>query len=65
MNGEKHTNLKIPLTMYEVRWLWADQGDKVRMEMLKSIIYTAPNMHDFYAKVMEELNSDKFQGEID
>lgn len=62
---EKHNNTKITISMRDMSYLWYDLSDNVRMEMVKSIIWTAPDSHTFYGKLMWCLNSEKFQSSID
>jgi len=65
MNVERHCNLKVPLRLEDMRGLWSEVGDKVRLEILKSVIWTAPDCRGFYLKAMKILNSEKFREAID
>lgn len=65
MNAEKHCNTKVPLRLDAVRSIWSDVNDNVRMEILKSVIWTAPDNHGFYEKAMKVLNSDRFRETLD
>ena len=65
MNTEKHCNMKVPLRIKDVRSIWSEASEKVRMEILKSVIWTSPDNHGFYAKVMKTLNSDRFRETLD
>ena len=65
MNSEQHCNMKVPLRIDDVRSLWSEASDKVRMEILKSVIWTSPDTHGFYAKAMKVLNSERFRETLD
>ncbi len=56
---------KLTLNMYDIRFLWSDQSDSTRLEIIKSIIYTAPDMHKFAGKVNKLVNSNKFKESLD
>lgn len=60
MSPEKHCALNLNLTLDTVRVLWADLDDKRRMEVLKSVIWTAPDMHAFHAKALKVLAHPNF-----
>lgn len=53
------------LTLDEVRFLWADLPDNKRMEVLKSVIWTAPDMHSFHEKVVKVVTSPRFKYTLD
>ena len=61
----KHCETKIPLTLEEVRCIWADLNDKTRLEVLKSIVWTADNPFEFREKAVKVLTSKEFIENID
>jgi len=65
MDAEKHCNTKITITLEDMRSLWHEANDNQRLEMIKSIIWTAPDMHTFYQKVLKELDPKKFEETLD
>ena len=65
MNFEKHLRTRVPLTIEDIRWLWTDAPDNARIEMMKSIIWTAADQHEFYAKSMKLLDSVNFRMTLD
>ncbi len=65
MDPEKHCNTKLTYTLDGIRGIWSDLPDKQRMEVLKSIIWSASNMHDFYGKAMKVLGSEEFRESLD
>lgn len=61
-NGnEEHEDTEIKLTLDNVRDIWSNQSDQVRMEMIKSIIWCSREMHGFWDKVKLEIVNDKFR----
>lgn len=65
MNAHKHCDLKIPVRLEDARALWADLPDSKRLEVLKSVIWTATDMHGFYQKARKLINSQAFQDTLD
>lgn len=65
MNIEKHCNLKIPITLEDMRGLWANLDDKCRMEIIKSVIWTADDMYGFHGKVCKEIACEQFKDTLD
>lgn len=65
MDTEKHNKTKIIISLEDLRSLWADLNDKKRLEILKSLIWTSPDNHDFYAKAIKLLKSKKFLETLD
>ena len=63
--GEKHCNTKISITIEEMRSLWSELPDKQRMEVIKSVIWTAPNSYGFWEKVCKQICNQKFGDKID
>lgn len=63
-NKKQHMATKIVLSMYDFQQIGYCQSDKVRIEMIKSLIYTAPDCYGFYTKIMKELG-ENFQETID
>lgn len=60
-----HNDTKITVSLEDLRSIWTDASDRTRLEILKSIIWTAPDMHRFYEKSMKILNSDSFRDSLD
>lgn len=65
MNHEKHANTKINLILDDVSGIWASSSDKVRLEIIKSIVYTADNQRNFREKVVKMLESELFKNTLD
>ena len=64
-DSEAHCNKQIPLRLEDVRPIWSNVSDTIRLEILKSVIWTSPDNHDFYAKAMRVLKSEKFRASLD
>ena len=64
-NIDKHLDSEITVPLIDMRHIWSCAGDRTRLEILKSIIWTAPSNHKFYGRAMKILNSDKFQNTLD
>jgi hypothetical protein len=62
---DKHNNTIIKFRLETFRFLFEDLSDNQRMELIKSLIWTAPDMHLMFSKVQKELNSNKFQVTLD
>lgn len=62
---ERHLNVKLPITLENFRGIFEEWTDNQRMEVIKSLIWTAPDAQRFAQKVSKVISSDKFQGEID
>jgi hypothetical protein len=65
MNAERHCSLKIPVRLDDLRGVWGDATDKQRIEIIKSIIWSAEGRNDFGLEVSALLNSKKFCDTID
>ncbi len=65
MNIKQHCELNLNLTLENVRSIWCDLDDEKRMEVLKSVIWMAPDNHLFYDKAIKEICSDKFKETLD
>ena len=65
MDSEKHCNTKIVVSIEDLRGLWADTSDNARLEILKSLIWTAPNNHEFHKKAIKVITSDSFKETLD
>jgi ABC-type Zn2+ transport system substrate-binding protein/surface adhesin len=63
--AEKHCDTKIIVRLDDMRGLWTQSTDKQRLEIIKSIIWTAPDMCSFYKKVLKELDPKKFERTLD
>ena len=62
---ERHLNTKLIITVEDFRGIFRDWTDNQRIEVIKAIIWTAPNAQGFCMKVAKLVSSDKFQGNID
>ncbi len=65
MIPSSHLETKFTLKLEDLQGIWAEATDKQRMELIKSIIWTAPSMHGFYAKVKKEILAEKFEETLD
>ena len=65
MDYEKHNNTKLPITIETFRFLFEDWTDNQRLEVIRSLIWTAPDMTSFHDKVVTELTSKKFSSSLD
>lgn len=45
--------------------IWRDWTDKQRMDAIKSLIWTAPDMHPFRERVLREIASPRFESTLD
>jgi len=63
--AEKHCNTKITVVLDDMRGLWIQSTDKQRLEIIKSVIWTAPDMQSFYKKVLKELDPSTFEETLD
>ncbi len=61
----KHLNTKLTMTIENFRSIFEEWNDNQRMEVIKSLIWTAQDAQGFAQKVAKVIDSDKFQGEID
>jgi hypothetical protein len=62
---EKHCCTKLNIDIEGMRGLWSEVTDKQRMEIIKSVIWCAPDMQTFYRKVLKELDPKKFEITLD
>ena len=62
---EKHYHHKVKIELGDLRQIWSYQPDNTRLEIIKSIIWTSPDNHGFHAKVLKELQSQKFADTLD
>lgn len=62
---EKHLNTKVTIPMGDIRYLWCDASDRVRLEMIKSIIWTHANPALFLGKIKKTINSESFEATLD
>jgi hypothetical protein len=49
----------------DVRGLWGELSDEQRIEVIKSLIWCAPDAQGFYQKVMRVIGNEIFEGAID
>lgn len=61
----KHLNTKLPIVLEKFSCLFDEWTDNQRMEVIKSLIWTAPNAEGFAQKVAKLIGSKKFQNKID
>jgi hypothetical protein len=64
-DDEKHYHHNVKIELGDLRHIWSDQPDKTRIEIIKSIIWTSISNRDFHAKVLKELQSQKFADTLD
>lgn len=62
---QKHLNTRLTVTLENFRSIFEEWNDNQRMEVIKSLIWTAQDAQGFAQKVAKIIGSDKFQGEID
>ncbi len=56
---------RLSLTVENLRCIFEDWNDKQRLEVIKSLIWTAPDSHSFLAKVQQLAASRRFTETID
>ena len=64
MNCERDDEEKVPIIVGDVSYLFTELNDVVRMELIKSLIWTANDMHLFYEKV-KKLIASRFEETLD
>ena len=64
-NSNEHYDTKIVCRLGDLSGLWVNLNDKQRIEIIKSIIWTAPDMHSFRDKVLKTIASEKFEETLD
>jgi hypothetical protein len=64
---QKHNGTKISLKgeLCDFASFWSEWPVATRMAVIKSLIFTAPDMHRFRDLVVKELSSDKFSEQLD
>ena len=62
---EKHLNTKLTITLENFRSIFEDWNDDQRMEIIKSLIWTANNAQGFARRVQTLLDSKHFIDDID
>jgi len=65
MDAERHNNTRVPLRIEDLRSIWIGANDAARLEILKSVIWTAPDNQGFYAKALKTLTSGRFIETLD
>jgi len=55
----------VPMTIGDVRSLFSEATDDQRLELIKSIIWTAPDMYKFHKKAEKMIKSNEFQETLD
>lgn len=55
----------VHVTLDVARGLWHELPEKKRLEVLRSVIYLAPDARGFYEKVLRMLQSTAFEETID
>jgi len=67
MNHNEHlsTPLSFSGEIYDFSHFWAKWSKKQRMEVIKSLIYTAPDSYSFHQKVVKTLTSEAFKETLD
>lgn len=61
----KHLETRLPIVLESFSSLFDEWTDNQRIEVIKSLIWTAPNAQSFAQKVAKLLNSKRFQEKID
>jgi hypothetical protein len=61
----KHAETKISIELQDFSVFFRDMSDDVRLEVIKSIIWTAPNMELMWKKVCKVIASEKFGETLD
>lgn len=56
---------KTIIELGDLRNLWSEANDATRLEIIKSVIWTAPDIRKFLEKTLKVLNSEGFQYTID
>ncbi len=54
--AEKHNKTKLTTNLEDLRCLWADWSNAQRLEVIKSLIWTAPDQYDFKIKLLETID---------
>jgi hypothetical protein len=62
---EKHLNTKIHLTVENLRNMFEDIPNNARLEIIKSLIWTAPNAQTMWQLVCDKIANKKFGETID
>jgi hypothetical protein len=62
---EKHNNTLLRFRLETFRLLFEDLNDQQRLELIKSLIWTAPSQHTMYDNVRKLINNGDFQSTID
>ena len=62
---EKHYNTKLPITLGLFAYTFEEWTDNQRLEVIKSLIWTAPCSQIMHEKAKKLLNSEKFELSID
>lgn len=65
MNHEKHINTKITLVLGDISSIWASQPEKVKLEIIRSIVYTSDDMHGFRGEIVKMLENEVFKDTLD
>jgi hypothetical protein len=63
--NEKHLNTKIPLTLESFMYVFDDVPNNVRLEIIKSLIWTSNNMEEMWQMVCDKIANEKFERTLD
>lgn len=55
--------MKLNISIENMKFLWDDLTEKQRIELIKSLIFTAPDTQEFCGKIKNVI--DKLEGTID
>jgi hypothetical protein len=61
----KHLDTKIIITLDNFRSIFEDLSDNARLEVIKSLIWTAPNAYRMWELVKNKIANDEFGSKID
>jgi hypothetical protein len=61
---EKHLKTKLNLNVESFRFIFEDWTDNQRLEVIKSVIWTAPDVEKFLSKVQNLMASKDFNDNI-
>ena len=64
-NGCKNDEELVPMTIEDIRSLFSGLTDDQRLELIKSIVWTAPDMYKFHKKAEKMIKSNEFQETLD
>ena len=63
--GNWEKDEQITMTIEDVRSLFSEATDDQRLELIKSIVWTSPDMYKFHKKAEKMIKSNEFQETLD